>query len=252
MYVLVAVILTVLVQTGLAATSALQRGKSTTPVRVLIVTGGHNFEEDAFFAMFDAMKSVTWTHARFGSGAEEKLNPEAGRAFDAVVFYDMYQKKERHRAGWLAMLAEGKGTVFLHHALGSYIDWEEYNQIVGGKAVFHKRMDGDVELPRTRFKPNISHVVHIADKSHPITKGLRDFSITDEVYSNYYVNSDVHVLLTSSHPDSGAWLGWTHQYKKSRVVCLTPGHDHLTYENPQYRKILERAILWASSKSMKN
>ena len=33
------------------------------PLRVLIVTGGHDFERPPFFAMFQAMPGIQWTEA---------------------------------------------------------------------------------------------------------------------------------------------------------------------------------------------
>src|SRR5262245_7484077 len=72
--------------------SALTRVQSTDgTVRVLLVTGGHPFEEDEFFKMFLSMKSVSWRHVRFTEGAEDALKPEAADAYDVVAFYDMFQ-----------------------------------------------------------------------------------------------------------------------------------------------------------------
>jgi hypothetical protein len=47
-------------------------------VDVLVVTGGHPFEAEPFFAVFDALDGVRWTSA---------TAPAAGH--DVVVFYDM-------------------------------------------------------------------------------------------------------------------------------------------------------------------
>src|SRR2546426_12837177 len=33
------------------------------PLRVLIITGGHDFERSLFFAMFQAMPGIQWTEA---------------------------------------------------------------------------------------------------------------------------------------------------------------------------------------------
>ena len=216
-------------------------------VRVLVVTGGHAFEEDEFFQMFDAMKVVLWRHARFTEGAEDLLSPEASSAYDVVVFYDMFQDPERHKTGWLQLMQRGKGMVFLHHALGSYRKWDEYNNIVGGRAWFGRPSEGDLHA-RSIPKQGVSYRVHIANSTHPITQGLRDFDLVDETYSGYEVNPKVEVLLTADHPDSGKVIGWTHRYKNSRIVYLQPGHDHTVYRNPDYRTLVERSILWTDGR----
>src|SRR5262245_31180319 len=83
-------------------------------LRLLIVTGGHEFEENAFFEMFDAMDRISWTHVRFHQGAEEKLKPETADEYDVALFYDMHQDPEPHTNNWLKILEPGKATVFLH------------------------------------------------------------------------------------------------------------------------------------------
>lgn len=216
-------------------------------VRILVVTGGHDFEESSFFQMFEEMKDISYTHLRFKQGAEEMLTPDAARDYDAIVFYDMNQNREPHWKGWLALLEKGKGTVFLHHALGSYPDWDEYGRIVGGRANFdYKRVIEGV--PHTTFKHDVAFQVKIADKSHPITNGLKDFDILDETYNRFVVNPDVHVLLTAEHPTSGKIICWTHRYKNSPVVYLQLGHGPTAYENRNFRMLLERSIKWAAGR----
>lgn len=213
-------------------------------LRLLIVTGGHDFEEQAFFEVFNRMEGVRWTHVRFGQDAERSLRPENAGAYDVAVFYDMHQSHEPHSQGWLQVLEKGKPTVFLHHALGSYVNWDLYGEIVGGRANFSgKVVDG---IPKAAFQHDVAFRVHIADPDHPITKGLRDFEIVDETYNHFAVNPGVHVLLTADHPTSGKVIGWTHRYKNSPVVYIQLGHGPSAYENPNFRTLVARSIRWAA------
>jgi type 1 glutamine amidotransferase len=77
---------------------------------------------------------------------------------------------------------------------------------------------------------------------------MSDFDITDEIYNYYDVKPGVHVLLTTDHPGSGKVIAWTHTYQKSPVVYLLLGHDHTAYQNPNYRRLVERAILWVGGR----
>ncbi|MEW5978605.1 MAG: ThuA domain-containing protein [Acidobacteriota bacterium] len=227
------------------AESASDRSLGSKTLRLLIVTGGHDFEAIDFFRMFDEMPGVRWTHAAFGTDAEDKLTLQNSDSYDVALFYDMHQQHEPHYRDWLSVLERGKPTVFLHHALGSYVKWDGYGEIVGGRANFGREV---VEwAPNTKFQHDVAFRVHIADKNHPITKGLDDFEILDETYRHFAVNAAAHVLLTTDHPSSGKIIGWTHQYKKSPVVYLQLGHGPSAYNNPNFRTLLTRSIQWVSA-----
>ena len=88
----------------------------------------------------------------------------------------------------------------------------------------------------------------VVDKEHPITKGISDFKIHDEVYNKYYVAPNVKVLLKTDNPKNDPNIAWVTQYGSSRVFYFMLGHDHLAWENPNYQKILLQGIRWAAGK----
>jgi type 1 glutamine amidotransferase len=180
-----------------------------------------------------------------GGEAEKKLKPEEAKKYDILVFYDMYQQCAPYLGDLQSLLEQGKGTVFLHHALGSCSEDLEYGYMLGGKARFDSE---DPKATLSHFKAGTSYRAHIEDPSNPITAGMGDFDVTDEVYSNYFIDTESHVIVTTDNPNSGRQLAWTWQYKKSRVVYIQLGHDHVTYENPNYRKLVERSIPWVSGR----
>src|SRR4051812_48302319 len=96
--------------------------------RVLVVTGGHPFEEEPFLATFDALPGIEWQHAPV-PGAREYFTPERAGEFDAIVCYDMQgfefrkpdppkllQPPAEYAEGFAGMLEAGQGVVLLHHA----------------------------------------------------------------------------------------------------------------------------------------
>jgi uncharacterized protein len=215
-------------------------------LRILIVTGGHDFEEKAFFQLFNEMEGVTWTHVRFQHDAVRYFKPENAGSYDVMVFYDMHQNHETHYQDWLKVLEKGKPSIFLHHTLGSYMNWDTYCDIVGGWANFDGKRSKD--SPISTFKHDVNFKVQIADPNHPITKGLQDFEIYDETYNHFVVNPGVDVLLTTNHPTSGKVIAWTHRYKNSPVVYIQLGHGPGAYNNPNFRILLARSIRWAAEK----
>jgi type 1 glutamine amidotransferase len=217
-------------------------------VHILVVTGGHGFEEAAFFDMFRQIKGVSFMHAAFGAGAEEKLNPKGAQDFDAIVFYDMHQEKEPQWRGMEQLLQQGKGMVFLHHSLWSYdTTWPEYRNIVGGRASSKEQVVPGPS-PTSTYKHGEQVRVHIADASDPITKGLHDFEIEDETYNHYWVDPKVHVLLTTDNDTSEHVIGWSHKYKKSRVVFIELGHGPSAYQSQDYQTLVRQAILWVAQR----
>ncbi len=213
-------------------------------MRVLLITGGHPFQEEPFLDVFRSMSTIKFDHVKYGEGAEAKFKPAAAQNYDVFVFYDMNQNCSAFLPDLLALFDAGKPTVFLHHALGSCPDDEEYSWVRGGKARF-EQAENTPKLTWSGYHPNTSYRAHVAT-GHPITAGMSDFDIVDETYSNYLVDSNADVFLWTDKPGIGKQLGWTFQYKKSPIACLLLGHGPSAFSNENYRKLVERSILWAA------
>lgn len=210
---------------------------------ILVITGGHSFDEKSFFEMFDSFQDISYTELKQPE-ANAQLGTIDPRTFDAVVFYDMPKTiAEKDKENYYKLLKLGKGMVFLHHSQCSYQDWEGYKSIVGGK--YHEEKNS----PQTStYQHDVTFTVKIADPKHPVTKRIQDFEILDEVYGNTEVLPGVTPLLTTDHPQSSKIIGWTHQVEKSHIVYLQPGHDKNGYFNPNYQKLLQQAIKYVAKK----
>lgn len=228
------------------AKSASLQKPSAAPLRVLLITGGHAFREEPFLDVFRSIGSIGFEHVKYGEGAEAKFKPVAASNYDVFVFYDMNQNCSVFLADLLAVFEAGKPAVFLHHALGSCPDDEEYSWVRGGKARFDQPKN-TTKLTWSGYHPNTSYRAHVA-AGHPITAGMSDFDVVDETYSNYLVNTNADVFLTTDKPGIGKHLGWTVQYKNSPVAYLLLGHGPAAYSNENYRKLVERSILWAAGR----
>ena len=216
------------------------------PLRVLIVTGGHDFERTPFLAMFQAMPGIQWTEAMQPS-ANDLWTLDEFRKYDVIVLYDFVQEiSEGQKLNMVRLLKEeGKGLVGLHHCIGNYQDWPEFRRILGGRYYLSKRYEEGIEYQPGEFIHDQRFTVQIALRTHPITEGLKDFEIDDETYKGFYVAPGVTELLRADHPKSGPVIGWAHQYGKSRIVYVQLGHGPAAYANPSYRRIVENAIYWA-------
>jgi uncharacterized protein len=223
---------------------------------VLVITDQRNFNREAFFAMFDRFESVNWSEISHPE-ILEFFGSDSIRKFDALVFYDMPEEvslTEEQKQNMLKFFEEGAPAVFLHHSLLSYRQWDRFPEVIGGR-YYNKtpliKENGDTL--KSAYQHDVLYRVNIADRAHPITQGLDDFDILDEVYNHYFVKEDVEVLLTTDHPLSGRELGWVNTFGTSRVVFLINGHNETAYENPNYQKLLQNAIEWvASNREMEN
>jgi hypothetical protein len=217
-------------------------------IRVLIVTGGHGFDQTNFYKMFDGMKGVEYKKAAYPEAAE-MLKPGLEKECDVVLMYDMIKSiTPDQQKALVGLLNTGIGLVSLHHNLAAHEGWDEFVKIRGG-AFFIKpgTFDGK-EYPKSTWAEGQEVKVTIADKDHPITKGMQDFVIHDEVYGGCYVLPSEKVLLKTDNPKSNPELAWVHNYGKSRVFHLSLGHDSKAWANENFREILLRGIRWTADK----
>ena len=182
--------------------------------RLLVLTGGHPYERDPFFAVFDAIAPDRWTHAPQPE-AQLLLNPEACSEFDTIVFYDMPGitftrgdpptemplPSHSMMAGFRALMDAGKGLVFLHHAVASWPATEEFAEIIGARFHYQPGSLRGVAYPDSGYRFNVTHEVEVLDQSHPVCDGLgRSFTLTDELYFYPVLTDDVVPLMRTSFP----------------------------------------------------
>jgi hypothetical protein len=130
----------------------------------------------------------------------------------------------------------------------AYQDWPEFRKITGTKYYTKEATEDGAVQKAGAYLHDIDMNVHVADKNHPITQGMSDFTIHDEGYKNCWFDKDNHVLLTTDHEASDTIIAWVRQYGKSRVCTIQLGHDSKAYENPNYPQLIKRAILWSAGK----
>ena len=217
------------------------------PIRILVITGGHDYKKDQFNEMLNSLgPEITWQIAEL-PGAYDMFRPENRDKYDVLVFYHMWQTiTDDQKEIFADCIRRGKPLVALHHSICAFDEWPEYWNIIGGK-YFHKptALNGK-EYPACSYIHDIHFRVTNVNPSHPATKGVPDFEIFDETYKGYYVADGVTPLLTTNEPSSTPVIGWTKKYGKSKIVVLQSGHDVPTFENPDFRKLLKQSIAWVS------
>ena len=199
-------------------------------LKVLVVAGGHGYPVKPFRAVFANYADMDCTFVDEKTGGEA-FDDVANWPYDAIVLYNyMKRPSEKQRENFLKLLDRGVGLVVLHHAIYGYRPWPEFQKMVG------------VTSWLSSSKDDVPMKIHVEDPKHPITKGLADFSITDEVYKGHRLDPKVHVLLTTDEPSNAKAVAWVHRYRKSPVCYFQLGHDAKAYSTPGFVAVLGQAI----------
>lgn len=157
--------------------------------------------------------------------------------------------KMRMSAQWeidfLKYVNEGGGVLSFHAGASSFYDWEEYHRIgIGrwGKDTRHG--------PRTK-----GHACGF-NQNHPITKGIGDFYILDEIWEKSDIYSGATSLGSLSaidekdgHPIDVPAV-FVNQTGKGRNFFTTLGHDERALLNSGFQTLLLRAAQWCAGRSV--
>ena len=88
----------------------------------------------------------------------------------------------------------GYPDVFIHHAIAGWPNWEEYGNIIGGRFLYQEGNVRGVKKSDSGYRHDIKYKV-IKDGKHPITEGIEDFEITDELYLAEFFEDDINPIL---------------------------------------------------------
>lgn len=220
-------------------------------IKVLVITGGHGFKHEPFYDVFNSIPSITYDTLVQPQANALIASPEVNK-YDVLVFYDMVLDSisPAQKEGYTSLLKKGASMIFLHHALVSYQNWPEFIKIVGGQYHTHPVVVNGDTL-KASYEHDVSIPVKVEDKKHPITRGIPDFEIFDEVYGGAEILPQVKPLLSTTHPKSMRYLAWINHYGNSDVIYIQLGHGPSGFSNPNYRKLIQQAIEWSARQSKK-
>ena len=259
------------------------------PIQTLVAVRGHPFDRTAFDAIFQGMEGISATMVDQPAAAQ-LMNPDGMTPYDALVLYDMpgldFEATENRpghvdpgdafRAGFSALLEQGKGIVALHHALAGWPAWPDYAEALGGRFLYRPGPLRGRDRPDSGYRHDVAYTAAVVAPEHPVMAGIPPlFPMQDELYLAEMFEADVTPLLRARHAfvadafhsaaaamegrmfDNEGWthdegsnlIGWTKRAGNSHLVYLQPGDGQTTYDNPVYRRLVENAIRWVASMS---
>jgi type 1 glutamine amidotransferase len=225
----------------LCLTCSQMRAAENAPLRLLVVTGGHDYPT-SFYTLFDRPGELQWDHA---TSNHEAFRSDLRQKYDVLVLYDMSTEiSEAERKNLVEFLESGKGLLVLHHAILDYPDWDWWVREVAGGKYLTKPEGGK---PESSYLHDQKIDVEPAIR-HPITAGIGKMHLMDETYKGMWMSPNVTVLLKTDNPTSDPAVAWIGPYQKSRVVYIQLGHGELAHRDPAYRQLILNAILWTAKK----
>ncbi len=230
----------------LASCAGPGRAPARGPLKVLVITGGHKFDREAFPKLFENQGGMKVEIKEY-KGSPGVFDDIRDWDYDVIVQYNFKQKiTKRQRKNFLELLDRGVGLVVLHHAISAYPAWHKFDEIIGATYVLKEAVRDGRKYVMPKWKNGVTFRVHVEDPSHPILAGAGDFDLLDETYKLWVYHEGNHLLLSTGHPTSNRQLAWTRTYGKARVVFMQPGHGLETFTHTGFREILGRAIRWTA------
>ena len=123
----------------------------------------------------------------------------------------------------------------------------------------YRDVEGAIYTGHPRIRP---FRVKIVNNDHPITKGVKDFIVTDEQHYVSYDKDPKYVLARSVYEGEGEGYTdqagrtsktcesvWAYDYGKGRVCFMAPGHAVSALWNPEYEKMQKNAVKWLLQKA---
>ena len=226
------------------AASARLASAATKPIRLLVVTGGHEFDA-SFWEIFKSrpnwkMDQRVHEPADTCTAYDRPLAPD----YDAVILYDMPRNiTEAQQQNFLAIFERGVGVVVLHHALAGLQQWRTFEEITG----LRMREKGDGALPPYTYQHDVHFDLQRVELKHPVLDEVPSFSVLDETYGRLYYHPEIQPLMVTNHPASIPVVVWTRTYRNSRLVMIQPGHGPQIFANQNFRRLIANSVQWVAS-----
>ncbi len=157
--------------------------------------------------------------------------------YNTVLFYtDIGELTAAQEKGLLDYIQTGGGFFGLHTAAASFRESNGYHGMLNGFFNGHS--------------PYMDFTVTVSDANHPITEGLTDFKVRDELYYLKHDPTASHYLMHAydETKDEKHVMAFHHMCGKGKVFYFALGHDMAVLENPNFQTVIRRGVLWTGNK----
>jgi type 1 glutamine amidotransferase len=243
----------------LAASLCTVASAQTKPLKALLITGGccHDYktQKDILKSGIEARANVIVDQIHTDSSSVSPDlpiydNPDYAAGYDVVIHDECAAgiSSEKTVKDILAPHRKGIPGVNLHCAMHSY-RVDRYDQKIERPGKTATLWTEYLGLQSTGHGAQKPIEIQYADKTHPATLGLEDWTTgNEELYNNLHVFDTAHVLASGTQNGEKQVVIWTNDYKGTKVFNTTLGHNNATVEDPRYLDLVTRGLLWATGK----
>lgn len=240
-----------LAATILSSHEAAAQKKVPDGAKVLLLTGGqrehHGYREQALY-LASALEDTGRFQVTLAEDAALLLTPAMEKYDLIIVNADRrdpeFKFTKDQQEALLDWVKSGHGYVSIHGADNAAPDWiPAWREMLGG--VF-----SHIGLPDSKTRKG-TFAIKIVDTQSPITKGLTDFELKDELYYNIQMQPGVEPLATTEY--NGTWpVAWTRVYGQGRVFHTPLGHRDFgpgkddPLRNPNLLKLVTQGTQWVA------
>lgn len=137
-------------------------------------------------------------------------------------------------AGLRRWLANGRPLLVSHVSSTSFLDSPEWEDALGGRWIRGTSMHPE-------YGPA---AIHVVPESGALVAGIGGFELMDERYSYLQTAPGITVHATHTHDAREHPVMWSLNRGGGRTFYDALGHDAASYESPEHRELLLRAIAW--------
>ena len=206
-----------------------------------LVGGGHWHDTLATAAV---MRRVLEGGGRFhltyteDTGSLARLKP-----YDVILLNGMISSMApEEEQSLLDAVRAGKPLLVLHAASASFRQPPpaKKDDPVAAHPDFYRMLGGYVE----RHPPLGPVRVRVTAPGHPVTTGVPDFEVEDELFLFRNLEPDNEVLLETEFEGTKRPLAWARRWGGGRVLHIALGHGASTAGNPAFQQLLAQGLTW--------
>jgi len=214
------------------------------PVRVLLLCFGDDAYHDHGAAgdYLHRFLSGRGFDVSFSNDPAAALVPAALHACDAVVMYAVGAAAPAENLDHLLKAVSGTrvndrkrpvGFCGVHGVTTSFQDNPGFRNMLGASFVSHPDMG-----PLYEFV--------VKDRSHPVTAGLSDFRLKDELYY-FDTHAPFTALVSCYHETVERPVVWTKGYGSGNVCYIALGHGIPQMGDPNFQTLLANGVRWVAT-----
>lgn len=223
----------------------------TKPARVLLLSGQNNHDWKSTTPKLKAILEESGLFAVDVTEKPDRLTTRFLESYNVILSNWNAFGIDPSSSGWpsqtrqayIDFVRRGGGHVVVHAGSASFPEWEEYGRLTLATWKNGQSSHG----PRHEFP------VRIDNAAHPVTAGMKPFTILDELWNRPGVAAGAEVLASSY---SAAEKEGTRQWEPAvlaglfgagRSVTILLGHDAESMDNPGFQALLKRSVKWAAT-----